>query len=238
MLLPFPSLLLNTGLLICLPRPLVQESDASDSVQSTQGLPLPFATLYLPGPSRKVPSFLPRPHSHKHEELFVVSQRPKPLYTEVRYLACACVCVWGGVILSLGQPHLLSAMHPKTEAVTAPLTSTFQVFVPESILMVFVTYRSTIFFWAEESHQFYLLSEFDRLFSNPQPQTVPCYEKSQVSVIRQLNRVSHWGPDSKKTAHGLTGQESQDVNSVNSLCSSHHKAPCGAASLAYSRSAS
>lgn len=74
----------------------------------------------------------------------------------------------------------------------------------------------TVFFWAEESRQFYLFSdpEFDRLFSNPQPQTVPCYEKSQVSVIRQLNRVSRWGPDSKKTAHGLTGQESQDVNSV------------------------
>lgn len=60
-------------------------------------------------------------------------------------------------------------MHPKTEAIPAPLTSTFQVFVPESILMVFVTYRSTVFFWAEESRQFYLFSdpEFDRLFSNP-----------------------------------------------------------------------
>lgn len=65
-----------------------------------------------------------------------------------------------------------------------------------------LTVTVTVFFWAEESRQFYLFSdpEFDRLFSNPQPQTVPCYEKSQVSVIRQWNRVSRWGPDCKKTA--------------------------------------
>lgn len=91
MLLPFPSLLLHTGLLICLPRTLVQESDALDSILSTQGLPLPFAALYLPGPSRKVTSFLPVPHSHQHE-LFVVSQRSKPIYKEVRHLACP-LCV-------------------------------------------------------------------------------------------------------------------------------------------------
>lgn len=35
-----------------------------------------------------------------------------------------------------------------------------------------------------------------------------------------------WGPDSKEAARVRTGQESQDFNSVNNLCSSYQKALC------------
>lgn len=99
-----------------------------------------------------------------------------------------------------------------------------------------LTVTVTVFFWAEESRQFYLFSdpEFDRLFSNPQPQTVPCYEKSQVSVIRQLNSVS-LGARFQEDSPWPHRPGEPGCQQCHSLCSSHHKAPCGAASLAYSR---
>lgn len=47
--------------------------------------------------------------------------------------------------------------------------------------------------------------------------------------------LSFWGPESKEAARALTGQESQDFNSDNNLCSSYRKAVCWWGSLAYSR---
>lgn len=129
------------------------------------------------------------------------------------------------------QSYLLSARYPETEVVTVPLTHTSQDGVPEAFIMAFATHGSVchICICAEEIcrlHWCLFDHGPDRLFSTLSP-TLKQFRvrESQVSVIRQLKRLSHWGPDSKETALGLTGQESQDFNGVNSLCSSHQKSP-------------
>lgn len=92
----------------------------------------PKACLSLPlfsvGLSRIATSFLPLSHSHRHEELRVVSQHK--VQTKLH----------GGQtqfapLVALRQPHLLSARHPETEAVTVPLACTSQDFVPKAFIM-------------------------------------------------------------------------------------------------------
>ncbi|XP_073657574.1 serologically defined colon cancer antigen 8 isoform X6 [Tursiops truncatus] len=49
-----------------------------------------------------------------------------------------------------------------------------------------------------------------------------CVQHGRLHEIMKQS-LSYWGPDSKEAARVLTGQESQDFNSVNNLCSSHQK---------------
>ncbi|XP_077024590.1 serologically defined colon cancer antigen 8 isoform X2 [Tamandua tetradactyla] len=49
-----------------------------------------------------------------------------------------------------------------------------------------------------------------------------CVQHGKVHETMKQS-LSHWGPGSKEAAHTLTGQESQDFNSVNNLCSSYQK---------------